>query len=110
MKDSSSTAVLAVKPIDPYLTSGEACRLLRMSAKKLYELIADGQIKSFKSGTRRLVDSKSIVAYLARCETSRQERDPRISKMIQARQANRAARAAARAEVNAKRPRLGARR
>lgn len=104
MTQATETAFAVVK-LDPYQSVPEAAKLLRVSQMALYKLIADGELVSFKTGSRRLVDTKSILAYVEKCRRARQQRDPRVDAMLAARQAKRAEKKAA----NMSRPKLVAR-
>jgi hypothetical protein len=58
---SQSTAIgpLVVKPRD-------ARRMLSCSHKRVYQLIADGQLESFRDGASRKITVASIERYIAR--------------------------------------------
>lgn len=95
MNATTSTPALVVKELDPWVTPIEAARLLRVSKQRIYELFVDQALKSTKVGSRRLVDSRSLIAYVESCAKKKEQRDSRITKMVAARQAGRAAKAAA---------------
>lgn len=44
----------------------EACRLLSVGITRLYELIGNGELESYKDGGARRVTTKSIVARVER--------------------------------------------
>lgn len=48
----------------------EAAELLAISRSRFYELIADGQIRVLKEGTRTLVRKTELEAYLDRLEAA----------------------------------------
>ena len=43
-----------------------ACRLLSIGTTRLYELIADGSIESYREGGHRRITMRSIQAYIER--------------------------------------------
>ena len=62
-----SPDVLLVKP-------RQACRLLGFGNTKLYELLAAGELQSFKDGKSRMITMESIRCYIARkIEEARQQ-------------------------------------
>ena len=44
----------------------QACRLLDCGHKRLYQLLAEGQLESFKDGRSRKITVESIRRYIAR--------------------------------------------
>lgn len=46
------------------LSPADAARLLSLSQRRVYELITQGKLAAYKSGTRTLVDTASCTAYL----------------------------------------------
>lgn len=53
--------------IDPLLHSPEsAARRLSMATRTFYDLIAKGEIRSFKSGKRRMIPETELRAYIER--------------------------------------------
>jgi len=54
---------LAVKP-------REACRLLSVGITRLYELIAAGELETFKDGSSRKITTRSIIARVERLTAS----------------------------------------
>ena len=58
---------------DPLLHSPEsAARRLSIATRTFYDLIAKGEIRSFKSGKRRLIPEAELRAYIERkmCEVA----------------------------------------
>jgi len=51
-----------------WVTVAEAAAMLRVSRTRLYELLAQGQLRSVREGRRRLVLVDSIVEYQDRKE------------------------------------------
>ncbi len=49
----------------------EACKALATSRQRLYDLINDGRLRSFKEGKRRYVSRKAIEDYVAAKEQQR---------------------------------------
>ena len=49
----------------------EACKALATSRQRLYDLINDGRLRSFKEGKRRYVSRKAIEDYIAAQEQQR---------------------------------------
>lgn len=60
------TAPRLAFPID------EACKALATSRQRLYDLINEGRLRSFKEGKRRYVSRKAIEDYIAGQEGQQQ--------------------------------------
>lgn len=95
----SDSGSLTVRALAPFISMTEFCDMFGVSRMTGYGIIADGHVKSFKLGARRMIDSKSVIEYVERLKREGTPRDPRIDKML-------AGRAAKRAERRAQRPKL----
>lgn len=51
----------------------EACKALATSRQRLYDLINEGRLRSFKEGKRRYVSRSAIEAYIADRERQAQQ-------------------------------------
>lgn len=51
-------------PLPAFASIADACKLTGISRSRIYELLADGQVKARKMGVRTLIDVGSIVAYV----------------------------------------------
>jgi excisionase family DNA binding protein len=61
------TTVYSVEDDEPLVVPPKvACRLLSVGETRLYELIADGELESFKDGVSRRITMASIKARVAR--------------------------------------------
>ena len=49
-------------------TVDQACEALAMNRSRIYKAIADGSIKTFKTGRRRMVSAKALEEYVAKLE------------------------------------------
>jgi hypothetical protein len=87
-----------LKQLGPTITPEQAREFAGgIGGTKFWQLIADGEFISFKVGAKRLVDTASFLAFLERLKKGAQPQDPRVRKMVAARAAKRAERAAAKA-------------
>ena len=80
----------------------EVCRQAKLSEPTIYGLIADGEIRSCKVGSRRYIITKSLHEFFERRAKAAQPRDARVEKMVAARQAKRAERKSRRPRVRLK--------
>jgi excisionase family DNA binding protein len=49
-------------------TVDQACEALAMNRSRIYKGIADGTIKSFKAGRRRMISAEALQAFVAKLE------------------------------------------